>query len=46
LQLAPRAFAIGRGADDIEVRLEVEQGRQRATDHRLVLGDQDAESRA
>jgi len=40
LQFAPRRFAIGGGADDLDVRLQVQQRRQRAAHHRLILGQQ------
>ena len=39
----PGLGAVGGATDDFEVRLQRKQGRQRATHHALVLGDDDAD---
>ena len=41
----PRLFAIGRAADHVEIRFELEQRRQRTTHHRLIFGEQNADHR-
>ncbi len=45
LQLAPRALAVGHRTDDLDVRLHAQQRGQRAADHGLVFGQQDADHR-
>lgn len=43
LHALPGLLAVGRGADHVDVRLELEQGRQCAAHHGLVFGEEDAD---
>ena len=45
LQFAPRALAVGGGAEHLDVGFQPEQRRQRAAHHRLVFGQQHTDHR-
>ena len=44
LQFAPRAFTVGRRSHHLDVGFHAEQRGQRATQHRLVFGEEDAQN--